>query len=55
MATTTKQSNKYNNGDMVVIVNGKYKGLNATYMHKYGKVMCTVAIDGVHCNIWLSS
>ena len=52
----TAQSNKYNNGDRVDIVNGKYKGMKATYVHKYGQVMCSVAIDGgVHRNIWLSS
>ena len=48
MATTN-----YNNGDTVDIVNGKYKGMKATYLHKYGKVMCTVGIDGVQRNIWL--
>ena len=52
MATT---SNEYDNGDMVDIVNGKYKGMKATYLHKYGTVMCTVAINGVPRNIWLSS
>ena len=44
----------YNNGDTVNIVNGKYKGMKGIYMHKYGKVMCSVAIDGVHCNICLT-
>ena len=50
MATT-----KYNNGEMVDIVAGKYKGMQATYLHKYGEVMCTVGINGVNRNIRLSS
>ena len=55
MATQSTTHSKYNNGDRVDIVQGKYKGLSARYLHKYGKVMCTVAIDGVPRNIWLSS
>ena len=29
--------------------------MNAAYLRKYGKVMCSVAIDGVQYNIWLLS
>ena len=54
-AMDTPTTRSYNNGDRVDIVHGKYKGKKAMYLHKYGKVMCSVSIDGVHRNIWLSS
>ena len=42
----------------VYIVAGKYKGRYGTYLGRYGKVMCSVRIDGdalPHRNLWMSS
>jgi hypothetical protein len=41
----------------VYIHGGKYKGRFGTYIGKYGKVMCTIKIDGdpVQRNLWLTS
>ena len=54
----TRTRSKYNNGERVDIISGKYKGLSATYLGKYGKVMCSIAIDGDNKDfrhIWLTS
>jgi hypothetical protein len=44
--------------DRVYIHGGKYKGRFGTYMGKYGKVMCSIKIDGDSVsqrNLWLTS
>ena len=49
---------KYTKGDKVNIVGGSYKGKTGVYQDIYGKVMCTVLIDGpikYSRNIWLTS
>ena len=49
---TTEHDNR------VYIHAGKYKGRYGTYMGQYGKVMCSIRIDGdtaLHRNLWLSS
>ena len=41
----------------VYIVAGKYKGCYGTYVGRYGKVMCSVRINGdalPHRNLWMS-
>ena len=55
--TTRRSKTNYINGDRVDIINGKYKGMSATYLGKYGNVMCSVALLGgeLHRNVWLSS
>ena len=47
----------YNNGDRVIFVGGKFKGFSGTYCGKYGKVMCSILVDGEtkSRNVWLSS
>ena len=48
----------YASGDQVLVVAGKYKGNTATYLSVYGKVMCSVHINGrinERRNIWLTS
>ena len=48
----------YASGDQVLVVAGKYKGNTATYLSVYGKVMCSVHINGNingRRNIWLTS
>ena len=56
---TTQRSKKktFDNGDQVDIIVGKYKGLSAKYLGKYGKVMCSVSIDGDNKDfrqVWLT-
>ena len=49
---TTEHDNR------VYIHAGKYKGRYGTYMGKYGKVMCSIRIDGdtvLQRNLWLTS
>ena len=48
----------YASGEQVIGVAGKYKGNTATYLSDYGKVMCSVHINGhinQRRNIWLTS
>jgi hypothetical protein len=48
----------YKHGDEVNITGGTYKGRSAMFLGKYGKVMCSVKIEGdtrPHRNIWLTS
>ena len=33
-------------GDRLIVVRGKYRGQHATYIGKYGTVMCSVKLDG---------
>ena len=33
-------------GDRLIVVRGKYRGQYATYIGKYGIVMCSVKLDG---------
>lgn len=48
----------YSIGDTVHVTGGTYSGRSATYLGKYGRVMCTVKIEGdtrSQRNIWLTS
>ena len=45
-------------GDRLCIIRGRYKGKYATYLSKYGILMCSVKIDGdnvAHRNLRLTS
>ena len=56
--TTRGKKQHYSNGERVDIIHGKYKGLSATYLCKYGKVMCSISIDGDNKDfrhVWLTS
>jgi hypothetical protein len=49
---------QYNNGERVFIKGGSYKGRYAIYLGRYGRVMCSVKVEGdtaTQRNIWLTS
>jgi hypothetical protein len=56
--TTTLATANMTETYRVYIHGGKYKGRFGTYMGKYGKVMCSIKIDGdtvQQRNLWMTS